>query len=186
MVEIGRCRFDRGGGSDRFGHAEHDPRGEEGGDRGGKGMRHAGQTPDQHAKREAKPQTDAIEEPAGAEKGKGGRDLERGAHVGIILIGPAELRLERGLQQREDLPVDIIEHDRDEHHRHDDPARRPTPDPKCHPIPLPSFSCDNVVRSRALALDPMLRHPGLVPGSTAPQTCAGPVCGTVDAGTSPA
>ena len=75
-------------------------------------MRHAGETPGRHPDREAAAQADAIDEPAGAEEGHRGAELERGGHVAVIAIGPAIFALQHRFQQRDDLAIDIVEHDR--------------------------------------------------------------------------
>ena len=130
VVEIGRGRFHRRGGADRFGDAQHHARAEKACHGGRERVRHAGQAPHADADPEPAAQTHAVDEPAGAQKRERGRDLERGAHVGVILIRPAELGLQRGFQERENLPIDVVEHDRDEHHRHDH-LPRPIALPAC-------------------------------------------------------
>ena len=57
-----------------------------------------------------------------AQKGDGGGELEGGGHVAVIAIVPVKLGLERRLEQRDDLPIDIVQHDRHERQSDDQPS----------------------------------------------------------------
>ena len=84
-------------------------------------MRHPGDAPRAHPDRETAAQSNAVDEPAGAEERHRGTELERRRHMAVIAIGPAELLFKQGLEQRDDLPIDIIEHDGDERQPDDKP-----------------------------------------------------------------
>jgi hypothetical protein len=120
--EIGRGGLHGGGRADRLRGAQHHPRADEAANARDDGMRHAGQAPHQDARRETDPQAHPVDEPAGAEKRHRGGELERRGHVAVILIGPGEFMFQRRLQQRQDLSIDVVEHDREEHEGYDDPA----------------------------------------------------------------
>ena len=119
--QVDRCRLDARGRADRFGGRQHDAGDDELLHCRRKGMGHAGQAPHRDADAECKAHPDAIDEPAGERHRHRRADLEGETEMREILVRPVEARLQRRLQQRQHLAVDIVEHDRDEQER-DQPA----------------------------------------------------------------
>ena len=52
-------------------------------------------------------------------------ELEREDDVGVVDLGPAELLLQRRLEDADDLPIDVVDRRREEQQRADDPADVP-------------------------------------------------------------
>ena len=57
-----------------------------------------------------------------SEQADGVRDLERGVRQPVLRVGPAELGVQRPLDEREDLPVDVVDGRRQEQQAADQPA----------------------------------------------------------------
>ena len=121
--------------------AERKPRGDESGDRSavgeadqprgarprrpehaGLGVRHRREAPDDDDQREAEARAEPIHQPAGDQQPDGIGELEREHDVGVVDLGPAELRLQRRLEDADHLPVDVVDRRGDEQQAADVPA----------------------------------------------------------------
>ena len=80
------------------------------------------ETPADDRDRVAELDADAVDEPAEGEVADGIRRLERRVDVAVLLVRPAQLRVEHGLEQRENLPVDVVDRRREEQQAADHPA----------------------------------------------------------------
>ena len=133
--------FDRGRKVARLAEPEREPREDESGHRrrvgepderedrrGGRtedrrfGVRHRGQAPHDERDGEALLRPEPVDHPAGEQKPDRVGELEREDDVGVVDLAPAELLLERGLEDADDLPVDVVDRRREEEQRADDPA----------------------------------------------------------------
>ena len=65
---------------------------------------------------------EAIDEPPEPEQADRVGELERRVGHPVLGVGPAELDVQRPLDQREDLPVDVVDGGRQEQQGADDPA----------------------------------------------------------------
>ena len=86
------------------------------------GMRDRGDAPDDQRDDVAFLGAEPVDHPAGEEKGDGVGELEREDDVGVVDLAPAELALQRRLQDPDDLPVDVVDRRREEQQRADHPA----------------------------------------------------------------
>jgi hypothetical protein len=64
---------------------------------------------------------DAIDEPAEEEEARGVGELEEGVGQAELRVRPVQLLIEDGLDEREDLPVDVIDGRRYEQQRANEP-----------------------------------------------------------------
>ena len=71
---------------------------------------------------EARLRAEPIHHPAGEQEPDRVGELEREDDVGVVDLAPAELLLQRRLQDADDLPVDVVDRRRKEQQRADDPA----------------------------------------------------------------
>jgi hypothetical protein len=80
------------------------------------------QTPrhDRHAVPDLRPES--VDERAEEEEPDGVGPLKSRVHLTELLVRPTELGIENGLEQREDLPIDVIDRRRPEEERADEPA----------------------------------------------------------------
>ena len=85
-------------------------------------MRHRRQAPDDDRDGEPEPRAEPIHHPAGDQEPDRVGELEREDDVGVVDLAPAELRLQRRLEDADDLPVDVVDRRGKEQQRADDPA----------------------------------------------------------------
>ena len=86
------------------------------------GVRHRRQAPHDERDREALLGPQPVDHPAGDQKPDRVGELEREDDVGVVDLAPAELLLQRRLEDADDLPVDVVDRRREEQQRADDPA----------------------------------------------------------------
>ena len=84
-------------------------------------MRHGRQAPGRDGERVARLGADPVDEPAERQQTDGVRSLEGGLDVAEILVAPMQLLVEHGLDQREDLPVHVVDGGGEKEQRADDP-----------------------------------------------------------------
>ena len=89
---------------------------------GGLGVRHRGEAPDDDHEREPEAGAEPIHHPAGDEQADRIGELEGKDDVGVVDLGPAELTLQRRLEDADDLPVDVVDGRRGEQQTADIPA----------------------------------------------------------------
>ncbi len=83
--------------------------------------------------------SESIDKPAEQQKADCIRRLKRGVDQTELLIAPADLSVDKLLDQREDLAIDIIDGRGEEQQRANDPAhvsRRSTCRSKTHALPI--------------------------------------------------
>ena len=95
---------------------------EEAADRRHQRVAHGGDAPERDRRRVADLRAVLVDEPAEQEQTDGVGPLEGGVHQAELLVGPPELLVEELLDERQDLPVDVVDRRRQEDERADDPA----------------------------------------------------------------
>jgi len=80
------------------------------------------QAPDRDRHRVADLHALAIDEPTEQKQADGVGELERGVREAVLRVGPAELGVERPLDQRQDLTVDVVDGRGQEQQAADQPA----------------------------------------------------------------
>ena len=85
-------------------------------------MRHRGDAPQHDGDRVAAAHADAVHDPAGGEQTDRVGELEGEDDRGVVAFGPSELALERGLEDADDLAIDVVDGRREEQQRADHPA----------------------------------------------------------------
>ncbi len=133
--------LDCGGKVTRFAEAECESRNDEAGDRrrvrqAGEcedgcrrsseepdaGVRHRGKAPDDDGDRESLARTKSVDDPAGDEQADAVGELKREHDVAVVDLRPAELTLQRRLQDADHLAIDVVDGGGEEEKRADDPA----------------------------------------------------------------
>jgi hypothetical protein len=87
------------------------------------GMRHRRKAPDDDRDREAELRPEPIHHAARNQESDGIRELEGKDDVGVVDLGPAELVLERRLQDPDDLAIDVVDGRSKEQQAADDPRK---------------------------------------------------------------
>ena len=105
-----------------FTQSEGNPRKEEAGDRAHQRMAGGGGAPGRDRDAIAEPRTKPVDEPTEGEHPHGIGRLEGRVDLAELGVGPVQLIVEDRLDQREDLPVDVVDGCRGEQERADDPA----------------------------------------------------------------
>jgi hypothetical protein len=85
-------------------------------------MRHCRQAPHHDGERESGPHAETIHQPSGAEQPDGVCELKREHDVRVVDLTPAELRLQRRLEQADHLAIDVVDRRGEEEHRADNPS----------------------------------------------------------------
>ena len=88
-------------------------------------MCHRRQAPDDDHDDEAETRAEAIHQPAGDQQADRVGELEGEDDVGVVDFGPAELRLQRRLEDADHLPIDVVDRGGEEQQSADVPAERP-------------------------------------------------------------
>src|SRR5688500_17215919 len=85
-------------------------------------MAHRGEAPEAHRARVSGARADAVEQAAGEHEADRVRDVERGHDRAVIGLLPGEHLLELRREDREDLPIDVVERRAEEEQGTDAPS----------------------------------------------------------------
>src|SRR5215472_1581585 len=84
-------------------------------------MGDGGGTPDEHRQQKAPASPEPVDHTAHDKKPHGIRDVKREYDVAVTDLAPAQLALQNGFQQRDDLPVHVVDGGGEEEQRTDGP-----------------------------------------------------------------
>ena len=91
----------------------------------GQRVAHGGKAPDAHDQDVADARADLVDHSAGHEQADGVGSLKGIHDIAVVDLRQADGVLERGLEQRDDLSVHVIDRGREEEHGADGPAHIP-------------------------------------------------------------
>jgi hypothetical protein len=97
-------------------------RGHRGAEHGRLGMRDGGHAPDHDREREPGARAHLVDHPPRDQEPDRVGELEREDDVGVVDLAPAELLLQRRLEDADHLAVDVVDRRREEQQRADHPA----------------------------------------------------------------